>query len=236
MSPEKVVAIHQPNFFPWLGYFDKLRRADVFILLDHVQFPKKGGNWTNRVRLLVCGKPFWVTLPIVRAYSGVRRISEMRINDSTPWREKFLRTLQVNYARATHFRAVFPWVARLVQWPTDSLSDYNIQAIRSVSDALELGSPKIALSSSLGVQGQATDLLIALVKAAGGDAYLCGGGASGYQEDEKFPVAGMQLIQQGFVHPVYPQPGAAEFVPGLSILDALMHCGFEGTRALLVRP
>ena len=54
---DKIVAIHQPNFFPWLGYFDKINKSDIFIFLDDVQFPKKGGNWTNRVQLMVLEVP-----------------------------------------------------------------------------------------------------------------------------------------------------------------------------------
>ena len=93
MAPHKVVAIHQPNFFPWLGYFDKLARADVFVELNSVQFPKTGGTWTNRVRLMIGGKPQWFTVPVIRSYHGLRTIGEMEINPSEPWRVKFLRTV-----------------------------------------------------------------------------------------------------------------------------------------------
>src|SRR4051794_9997556 len=87
---EVVVGLHQPNFFPWLGYFDKLVRADVFVLLDNVQFSKTGGTWSNRVRLLAGDAPTWITLPVVRAYSGVRLVREMQIDNRQPWRRKFL--------------------------------------------------------------------------------------------------------------------------------------------------
>jgi hypothetical protein len=83
---QRLVAIHQPNFFPWLGYFDKLARADVFILLDDAQYPKTGGTWSNRVQLLINEKPAWVTVPVVRSYHGVRQIREMRIDEQRPWR------------------------------------------------------------------------------------------------------------------------------------------------------
>ena len=100
-----IVAIHQPNFFPWLGYFDKLARADVFIALDHVQFPKTQGNWGNRVQLLVGGKAKWTTVPIRRDYHGVRRFDEMLIADEEPWRKGMLQTLRTNYGKAAAFLA-----------------------------------------------------------------------------------------------------------------------------------
>lgn len=233
MPLSRVVAIHQPNFFPWLGYFDKIARADVFILMDNAQFPKTGGTWSNRVKLLVGGRAAWVTVPIVRTFHGTRRICEMQINDATLWRDRLEKTIRMNYARTPRFETAFALVAECLSNSTDSLSDYNIAAIRAVMAGLQLDQSKLVLGSTLNAEGNATDLLITMTKAVGGTAYLCGGGASGYQLDEKFPAAGIQLVHQRFRHPLYPQASGAEFVPGLSVIDALMHCGFESTRALI---
>lgn len=233
MSARKVVAIHQPNFFPWLGYFDKLARADVFVVLDNVQFPKKGGTWSNRVRLLVDGRPQWLTMPVVRTYHGARAVNEMEIDNTAPWRKKLLKTLELNYHRAPNFSQVFPVVAELVQNPTANLAEYNWSGIESVATALGLDTSKLVIASTLAAEGQATDLLVAIVRAVGGTAYLCGGGATGYQDDAKFAAAGLELIYQDFQHPVYPQGGTRDFVPGLSIIDALMHCSFPATGAML---
>jgi hypothetical protein len=230
----KVVAIHQPNFFPWLGYFDKIARCDVFILMDNAQFSKTGGNWVNRVQLLVNGELAWVTVPIVRAYHGTRQICEMKINNTTPWRDKVLNTLKTNYARAAFFNDVFPLLSDLLSNPTESLADLNVTIIRVLVERLRLNPSQLVLGSTLNVAGSATDLLIAMVKAVGGDAYLCGGGAAEYQEDKKFSQAGIELIYQNFKHPVYTQRGIRDFVAGLSIMDSLMDCGFEGSRHLLL--
>ena len=93
----KVVAIHQPNFFPWLGYFDKISRADSFLFLDNVQFPKKGGSWSNRIKLLISGDARWITAAIDRSYSGTRQIREMHFLSQNPWRQKMFKTLEINY-------------------------------------------------------------------------------------------------------------------------------------------
>lgn len=234
MRGDRVVAIHQPNFFPWLGYFNKLARSDVFIVLDNVQFPKTGGTWMNRVRIVINGRPAWLSIPVLRAYHGLRTIGEMQINNALPWRQRVLTTIQHSYARAPHFKPVFGFLAEAIANPTDNLAEFNLTAIRLAAEALGLDGAKLVLGSSLGVDGKSTGLLVAMVKTVGGTAYLCGGGADGYQDDAKFPEAGLELVYQHFQHPVYPQTNTDTFTPGLSIIDVLMHCGFEQTRDLVM--
>lgn len=236
MAETRLVAIHQPNFLPWLGFFDKLTRCDAFVLLDHVQFPRTGrGTWTNRVQLLVSGKPAWLTVPIVRPHPGTQPIGQIRISEDTAWREKLLATMRHNYVRAPFFREVLPVVERILDYRSEWLAEYNTRGIRELVRAMGLTHGEVLRSSELDAPGHGTDLLISITKAARGSAYLCGGGASAYQEDEKFAVAGIELVYQDFKHPTYPQANTQQFVPGLSTVDALMNCGFEATRALLRR-
>lgn len=231
--PVRLVAIHQPNFFPWLGYFDKISRADVFVILDNVQFQKTGGTWSNRVMLNVGGQGRWVTAPVVRSFHGVKRIDEVEFNESTPWRVQLLKTIETNYRRARFFEEVFAWLRPLIVNETRHLCTYNMAAIRTIAAALGLSVAKLTKASDLPADGRATELLAGLVKAVGGTHYLAGGGAQGYQQDTLFERAGLGLVYQYFQHPVYLQPGRREFVPGLSVIDALMNCGAPGTRALL---
>lgn len=233
MSARKIVAIHQPNFFPWLGYFDKIICSDVFIFMDNVQFSKKGGTWANRVRLAINGQATWVTMPIVRSFHGTRLVKDMQINNSTRWREQLLNTLQTNYAYAPFSYQIFPLLQKLISNPTDKLMDYNETAIRATIAALGLNASQFIIGSTLDITGEATDLIISMVNAVGGTAYLCGAGAANYQENNKFAQAGIELIQQQFQHPIYPQTNTSAFIPGLSIIDALMNCGIDNVRVLL---
>lgn len=232
MAARRVVAIHQPNFLPWLGYFDKIARADCFVLLDDAQQQKKGGSYTNRVRMLVGNEPAWITVPIDRSYHGVREIREVEIDESRPWREKVLRTIEQSYARAPAFAEVFPLVTELVERRDPNLADYNCAAVERLAGALGLRETEIVRSSSLAARGEATERLIELTRAAGGTAYLSGGGASGYQDDAAFGVAGIELLMQGFEHPRY-RSGDGGHPDGLSVVDALMVLGFERAGALL---
>ena len=99
----KIVAIHQPNFFPWLGFFNKIVKSDYFVLLDDVQMPKKGGTWTNRVPLIISGKKNWLTIPIDRSYSGTMPINKVKIKNELNWRDKMLKTLYISYKKHPYF-------------------------------------------------------------------------------------------------------------------------------------
>jgi len=229
-----VVAIHQPNFFPWLGFFDKLERCDRFVLLDTTQHQKKGGTLSNRVKLLVGGEARWVTAPIDRAYHGVRPTGAIRFDSRAPWRGKLLKTLTANYAGAPFEGETMALIGPLVADPDDRLASYNRKAVEAISRALGIDTGKIVAASELAVEGAGNELLIRLTRHVGGTAYMSGGGSQGYQIDELFAEAGLGLLFQDFVHPGYPQhnnPGG--FVAGLSVIDALMNLGVAGCRALL---
>lgn len=217
----RLCAIHQPNFFPWRGYFDKIARADVFVFLDDVAYPKSGsgmGSWVNRVRLNIQGTARWVGCPVQRRH-GEQPISEMLIDDSQPWREKMLRTLEVNYRRCPNYATTMTLIEPLIEYRESQLADFNIHAIRAIADALRIKAAFLR-QSQLKVAGEGTQLLIDLVKSVGGSAYLAGGGAAGYQQDELFAVQGIELAYQKFDERAYGPAG--DFIPGLSVIDYIM--------------
>lgn len=228
-----MVAIHQPNFFPWLGYFDKIIKSDIFVFMDDVAYPKSGsGNWSNRVKLLVQGQSQWWGVPIVRN-SGVQIIRDVQLASSNLHFKKMIRTLEFNYKRCPFFEENFEWLSSMVLRETKCLSEYNILNIREIVERLNIKANFI-LQSSLETQKASTEVLIEITKKVGGTSYLCGGGATGYQDDEKIVHSGIELVYQKFQHPKYLQHNNKEdFIPGLSIIDSLMNRGLEGTKQLL---
>lgn len=227
-----LVAIHQPTFLPWLGWWDKLMRADVFVLLDEVQFPKKGGTWINRVKMLVGVEARWVTVPVDRAFRGTRSVREMQVDNSKPWRENVLGTIRGSYAGAAGVDEVLPVVEEALNVPCDRIAELNERAIRLFAGRLGLDTTKLVHQSDLGVSGTGTELLVELCSAVGGDTYLSGDGADGYLVPDLFRSAGLALVYQEFAPPRYPQ-AAPDYVSGLSVVDALMSCGWSGTAELL---
>jgi hypothetical protein len=229
-----IVACHQPTFLPWLGWWDKLQRADLLVVLDDVQFPNSGRTWMNRVRILVDGTPTWLTIPVHKDHSGPTRVRETFADDTKPWRDRACSKLAEGYAAAPHFGSVFPEIEGLLRSPTSCLSDLNEQGIRVLAAGLGLNVGKLVRQSELDYSGKGTDMLISVCRAVGATTYLTGDGAGGYLESGKFAAAGLDLIEQRFVPPSYSQL-SDEFVPGLSVVDALMNSGWSGTRALLER-
>lgn len=216
-------AIHQPNFFPWLGYFDKIRRADVFVFLDDVQYPRSGsggmGSWTNRVRIAINGQAQWIRCPVRRAPLETP-IRDVVIDDDQPWRDKLVRTLDVTYRRAPGYAATAAWLSALITAPCTSLADFNIAAVQEIARRLGLES-RFVRQSQIACAGAGTELLISITRAMGCDAYLAGGGAGGYQQDALIAEAGIGLVYQNFSPTPYGEPG--RFIPGLSVIDYLMH-------------
>ncbi len=230
----KVVAIHQPNFFPWLGYFDKILRSDTFVFLDNVLYPKSGsgmGTWSNRVKLLIQGQAMWLGCSVVREH-GEQLIKDVRINTQVDWKGKFCKTLKYNYSKALFYKETMKWLEPLVMNENELLVDYNILAIQHICSLLGL-KKSFVRQSELNSIYSSTDLLIEITQVVGGSTYLCGGGAQGYQDDELFAIKGIGLLYQNFVPIAYPQLRAKEFVAGLSIIDAFMNSGIDGTRNIL---
>jgi hypothetical protein len=215
----RIVTIHQPNFFPWLGFFDKARRADVFVLLDDVAYSR--GSWTNRVLINVRGQRHWIGCSVRRMSLG-SRISEIEIDEGRPWRVKLLKTLDANYRRAPYYDSAMSLLEPLIRNPETNLAAFNGSAIRIIANHLKL-TPEFVLHSELQVRGSGTQLLVDITKAVGGDAYLAGGGASSYQHDELFGLHGIRLMKQQFSPAPYGVP--EKFIPGLSVIDYLMHDG-----------
>lgn len=229
-----IVACHQPNFFPWLGYFHKLRWSETFVVLDDALIQKTGGSVTNRTALAPGGKQIWFTAPIDRSFSGTLRIDHVRFSEREPFRERLLATLRTTYSRSPHFSEMWSILTPLVEDPEPLLAAYNTRAIRRIAELLSLPA-KVVLSSSLAIDATSTERLVEIVTAVSGDTYLYGGGAKDYQDDTLFFRRGLNLYEQGFRPPTYAR-GTQPEIAGLSILDALFFLGSEGTRKLLDEP
>ncbi len=225
-----IVAIHQPNFLPWPGYFYKLARADVFVFLDNAQYIKE--SFINRNRIKTPSGAQWLTVPVCSSGKPVQTIQEVQMVPAARWRRKHLHLLEAYYRRAPHFKEIYGMLESQYA-AVDShtlLADFNISMTRAVSSYLDLN-PILIRARDLDAGGTSTERLVNICRELGADCYLAGGGAVKYQDDQQFASAGIGVEYSDFRPEPYSQPGGA-FLGGLSIVDALMNCG-KSAKALL---
>jgi len=221
------VAIHQPCFVPWLGYLDRMVKADLFVLLDHVQFERR--NYQNRASIRIEDEARWLTVPVVQI-SQKERIIEKRI-DNPPeplnrwWGTKHFQTLKFAYRKAPYFQHYAPRVQELLETRFELLVDLNDAFLDFLRKELAITTPLVK-SSELAVEGHRSDLLLNICKAVGADTFLGGmGGSRQYLDTEAFAKAGVAVEWQDYKHPRYSQCGSSSFIPGLTSLDILFNCG-----------
>lgn len=226
------VAIHQPNYAPWCGFFAKLKAAQVLVLLDDAQLPR-GRSYVARTRILGAQGPQWLTIPLSHGGSGeLQQISEARIADPG-WARRHLQTLRARYGRSPFFAEVFALLAPLYEGAGPWLAEFNERLLHALLAYLGL-QRRVVRASTLACAGRGDERLVALVQAVGGTTYLSGPSGPKYQAADKFSAAGLQLTIRTYVPLAYPQ-GQPSFVGGLSVLDALFRCG-RATSELLVYP
>ncbi len=227
-----IVAIHQPEAFPWLGFFHKMHLADVFVILDTVQFEKNGVQ--NRNKLLVSGKPTWITLPLAGLSSNAK-IHEVRINWESPDIKKHLPTLKQNYGKHPHAKDVLHFLENHYAKKHERLADFNIDLILFLKEKLGIDT-KIVRASDLPLSGTTkggTEVTLEICKVLGAKTYLSGSGAKAYLKTHMYDEAGIKVIFQEFKHPEYLQHKSKEFAAYLSALDLYMNHGPESLRHIL---
>lgn len=222
-----IVAAHQPNFIPWLGYFDKMRKANLFIMVDHVQMERQG--YQNRVRIKTGDGQRWITVPVVRT-SRAERIMDKRIDNSRGgrfrWSRKMSLTLKYAYESAPHYRAYEPALEEIFASRWYRLSELNGRLIEFCRGALGIRTPMLS-SSRLKISGAKSAMVLNMCREVGADVYLAGHGASrSYLDVPAFERAGIRVAWQDFEHPVYRQyPSCGVFIRNLSALDLIFNCG-----------
>jgi len=230
-----IVTVHQPHFTPWLGYLHRMAQADLFIVLDHVQFER--GNYQNRTMIRMNGEPRWLTVPVVQR-SQKERIIEKQIDNTladTPrwWSMAHFQTIRQAYREARYLGLYAPTLRQILETRWTHLVELNAAMLEFLRDAFAIRT-KIVRSSELQAEGAKSELILNLCRAVGADTLLAGlGGSRDYLDKAEFERHGVRIEYQQFEHPVYPQCGGGPFSKGLSSLDLLLNCG-PASRELLM--
>jgi WbqC-like protein family len=226
----KTLVILQSNYLPWRGYFDLMRRADVFVTLDVVQYTKN--DWRNRNRIMTGLGARWLTVPVKASLSAATPIDEVRVADPN-WAERHVSLIGNSYRRAAAFKSVSPWLFRQLENVAheELLSAVNHRLLRALADKLGIATQLIPCTELIRRQNliemQPNERLLALCKATGATRYLSGPAAKSYLDVEAFKSQNIEVAWMSYDgYPPYRQL-AVEFDPHLSIIDLLLNAGEE---------
>ncbi|HOO57048.1 MAG TPA: WbqC family protein [bacterium] len=221
-----IISVHQPQYLPWLGYFDKIDSSDIFVILDNVQFKKR--EFQNRNRIKTPNGPKWLTVPVKVKGRYHQLAKDVLIDIESGWHTRHAKALELNYRKSVFFENHFEKIAGFLQeGKFGRLADLNISMLRYFLGTLGIDTP-ILIESDLGVTGTGTERIINICKKAGADTYLSGAGGKNYMREEMFAEAGINLDYQEFAHPEYEQLFGS-FMPFMSIADLLFN---EGEKSL----
>lgn len=215
------VAIHQPDYIPWLGLFYKMYLADVFIHLDDAQFSNQAAHNYNVIK--TANGPLRLKFPVDYHMGDI--IREARPKYELKWREKHLKTMEMNYAKSRYFKDIFPELRDVYMVDYPNVADLNIAINQYIAQNFGI-TPKFVLSSDLHLDTKREEKVIDLTLAVGGDCYVSGNGARVYQEESHFTDRGVKLQYLDYKPIEYPQLWG-DFEPCMSALDYIFNCGFD---------
>jgi len=218
-----IVSIHQPDYISYLGYYYKISKSDVFVFLNDAQFSNDNMHHWNRVK--TPQGECRLKIPVEQHMGDA--INKVRTKDELKWKEKHLKTLEMNYKKARYFESIFPVFKNKLMKPYSNIAEMNIEINSWIAN--EFGfKAKLIKSSDMQIGSVREERVIDIVKVLGGDIYISGNGAKAYQVERHFSDRGIELRYTDYTPIEYPQlwPKVG-FLPYMSILDYLFNCGFD---------
>ena len=195
MQPNKI-AIHQPNFIPWPGYFSKIKAADIFVLLDTAEYSKN--SFINRNKILLNARKFWFTIPVLHKGNSQSSIKDIQISRSSYRPGKMIKTLEQEYKDYPYFNLIMPNLTYYLKCAKEdqSLCELNEHLIRWICDLLDIKSKIIKASSLPLFVGTPTEKILGICNQSNANVYLSGTSGKNYLEEELFEAANIRLEYQ----------------------------------------
>ncbi len=224
----RIISIHQPYYFPWLGYFEKIAKSDIFVILDDVQYEKN--NFYNRNKIKSSTGWDWLSVPVHN--KNRMKITDIRIANSMNWQEKHFRQIYYNYNKSEfypNYNKMLEYIFKDNRW--EKLIDLNMFIIKEIMKNLKIKT-KLIFSSECNVTGSSTKKLVNLCKYLNADIYYSGISGHKYLDMKLFSENGIEVIFQNYTTPNYSQLHN-DFIPDLSIIDLLLNNGPKSKAILL---
>ena len=215
------VAIHQPNYLPYLGFFHKLSLVDTFVIMDDTQYDKK---FTNRNKIKVPGNWIWLTVPINKKHKFVAN-KIVEINNEENWQSDHFEKINRSYSNSKFFKKNYKaFFEKIYSKKWDHLFTLNYELIIQLIDWLDI-KIEVIKESELNINGNSTDRLVNISKKIGAETYVSGIGGKEYMNKKMFETNNIKIEYQNFKCPIYKQVFNSEFIPNLSIIDLLFNIG-----------
>jgi hypothetical protein len=225
------VAIMQPTFLPWLGYFAMIDVVDQFVFLDSVQFAKR--SWQQRNRIKTNNGELLISVPVLSKGQSDQLIKDTKINIDEDFSRKFLNTLATNYSKTPFYKTYISEVTQILEENKESLCELNIELIKFGMKVLEIPQTKLLRSSQMDVDGKKAELLANISEKLKATIYLSAPGSKEYiDESDIFQKKNIEVMYHHYRHPIYPQ-AFGEFLPYMCTLDLIFNCGPESRSVML---
>ena len=226
-----IVSISQPAYLPWIGYFHRIAKSDVAIVLDNVRLERSSKTrFTNRNKIKTSEGWTWLTVPVKTAGLGQPMICNVELDTQQKWANKHCRSITQSYSQTPHFAAHRNWLEDFYSQPWTHLAPMLSTSLVYLLDVIGIETP-LLFSSNMEVGGQKSELILNICKQAGATTYLSGPFGRDYLAAEAFEAAGINIEFDDYKHPVYPQMHAG-FQPYMSVIDLLFNCGDASLRLL----
>jgi hypothetical protein len=222
-----IVFVHQPEYIPWLGFFDKLARCDAFVIYDDAQYQHGGFHNRNRIRTAKGWQ--WITVPIVHGHP--QTIKDVRIA-GTDWRTKQLSVITQNYQKSPFYDELYPTIKDAINSNHELLIGLNLHLIKRIAGLLDIHVNMVRSSEFPYSGSEKNEKLISICKHMGADTYLCGSGGKTYVNEALFKAGKITLQWHSYQHPTYPQQFEG-FQSNMSIIDLLFNLGPKAKEILL---
>ena len=220
------ITIHQPEHFPYYGFLDKVNKADVFVILDDVQFKKN--NYQNRNQILTSNGSKWLGIPVEMKNVKIKDINKRKVQLN--WKSDYINKIMQTYKKHPYFDENMLWINEILSSDSDKLIDYNMKIIEKTFELININT-RVIYSSDLQINTSKTQRLYDICKKINATDYLAGQGSIDYLDRSVF--SDVNIIKHEFVHPLYNQYNADKFVAYMSSLDFLMNIGKDRLRELL---
>lgn len=219
----KVVAIQQPEHLPWLGFFDKMRKCDLYIFLDNVQFKKRYFENRNKIRTPQGFQ--WLTVPVITKGRYLQNINEVELDNSQDWRKKYLGSMRHSYSKSPLFERVYSELEEIINSDCGLLVELNLKLIHFFKDFLKIKTETLKASEIVnGFKG--SELILELCKRTGAKEYISGPDGRNYLMLNEFEKASVEVSYHDYKHPVYRQMHG-EFISHMSTLDYIFNEGMR---------